>query len=536
MSISTKNKNGIYIGDWYKYKPFKISSPTDVYYLNLSNQIYKKLTSEVVLCSEFSIETIKILSIVAACYLEDVVSEFGIFNSFREKHKELYGKNFPFYSEQDYVEEEVNFSDIQFLVWNVITNQEWTENGEEILVSPERIRFNHCSRIIYTFIEEEYEFAPENENFYKINDFCKEDTGIIRGFCWEMAKTNYLYGLGFNRGYEALLQKLKKYENNENFSVLSYLQTVEFGMKSRSNLLAMDIFEITARILGKKSPFYEAIIAIHPEKYYFTSFKFLKIENGFVSLEHISTRKRIDLIEKSFSETNKLTIDTCLKIGIVKTSKGWSFCGISTISQLDAKEVEEICSMEKMTVFSFDEEDEAKNAALLQEQSDFFKETNNQPFVVVPKEKAGDFYSNYHEEYYKKYGAFDTADSKAVAQAKSVLSEMKTFTVDAESDACFYFNPKSGFEIYNDLGECLPIKNNPYFKEVSKQDIMDMILNDFYSTEFYNEVVDLYFEKEVFTEAIGCNFTRNEFDFLKRFYSHESYKTKSRLKILDNEN
>lgn len=534
MSISTKNQNAIYLNDWSNYKPFQISSPTDTYYLKVSNQILKKLLSEKLVCAPFSKETMKILSIVATCYLEDVVSNFNIFNSFREKHKELYGKNFPFYFEEDYIESEVNFSDVQFLVWYVLTIQEWKEQGEEILVSHESNRLILCSKMIYKIIEEEFEFVPENENFYKINEHFNEDTGIIRGFCWEIAKTNYLYGIGFNRNYAVLQQNLKAFKNHESYAILAYQQEVEFGMKSRSNLLAMDIFEITGRILGKTTPFYEAITAIDPDKYYFTSFKFLKIENGFISLEHISTKKRIKLIEKSFPQTEILTISNCMNIGVVKTIDGWSFCGISSVTTLDSKQIEKICDDEKMTVFDFDEDDKTKNLSQLQEQSTFFKKLHKQSFVIVPKNEVGNFYYNYHNEYYKKFAPIDLLDAIKKEKCNNVLNEMKAFEVDAENDACFYFNPKAGFEIYNDLGECLPINNNPYFKEVKTQDVDDLILNDFYSTEFFNEVVDLYFEKGVYAQNVEFTFTRNEFDFLKRFYSNESYKTKSRLKILDN--
>lgn len=535
MSLTTKSKNGIYMADWEKYRPFQISSPTDIYYLKLSNQIFKKLLSETLACGNLSLETKKVLSIVVACYLEDVVSNFGIFNSFREKHKELYQKNLPFFEEEDYLEDEVNLSDIRFLVWYVISIREWTEKEEEKLIPHDHIRLTICSNVIYSIIEEEFEFAPENENFYKTTAFCKEDTGIIRGFCWEMAKSNYLYGLDFNRKFDILLKDLKKYKNHESYSIVSYLKEVEFGMKTRSSLLAMDIFEITARILGKKSPFYASISGVIPEKYYCTSFQFLKIENGFIHLEHISTKKRINLLEKSFPETDKLTSGNYVMMGIVKTTKGWSFCGISSINEWDSRRAEKTCNDEKMTVFIFDEEDKTKNASVLEEQSDFFKEMNQQSFVVVPKDEVGNFNSDYYRAYYKKFSQIDLSDPKAIERMNYIIKEMKNFENGAENDVCIFNNPKAGFEFFNDLGECLPVKNNPYFKEVSERDIIDLILNEFYSTEFFNEVIDLYFEKEVFSTVENCTFTRNEFDFLKRFYSHETYKTKSRLKVFSNE-
>lgn len=57
------------------------------------------------------------LSILAILYTEDVISDCGIWKSFRSLCDEKYGK-FPFYgTEADYDEEGVNLSDIKFLVW-----------------------------------------------------------------------------------------------------------------------------------------------------------------------------------------------------------------------------------------------------------------------------------------------------------------------------------------------------------------------------------------------------------------------------------
>lgn len=51
-------------------------------------------------------------------YLEDVISEAGIWRSFVEKMHELYGKYLPIYNlDDDYLLDEPNQQDVAFIIW-----------------------------------------------------------------------------------------------------------------------------------------------------------------------------------------------------------------------------------------------------------------------------------------------------------------------------------------------------------------------------------------------------------------------------------
>ncbi|UTY23915.1 hypothetical protein [Treponema denticola] len=63
---------------------------------------------------------------------------------------------------------------------------------------------------------------------------------------------------------------------------------------------------------------------------------------------------------------------------------------------------------------------------------------------------------------------------------------------------------------------------------------MHLICSNRYSTEFYNEIIDLFFVKKALKKIKDYNeFSRKEFDFFKRFYSSDKYKTKPTLALVN---
>ncbi|MBL7111164.1 MAG: DUF3843 family protein [Bacteroidales bacterium] len=67
-----------------------------------------------------------------ACYLEDIVSETGIWQAFTRQHRGLYGKDLPFYHTVDYYHDEINLEDIYFLLWHFFS----TVLYDEMIISP----------------------------------------------------------------------------------------------------------------------------------------------------------------------------------------------------------------------------------------------------------------------------------------------------------------------------------------------------------------------------------------------------------------
>ncbi|NCP84984.1 MAG: DUF3843 family protein [Bacteroidetes bacterium] len=152
--------NRIFINYWLKYKPYQKQQSSDFFYLNLANRIKKTflthpLASDLIL--KYSDDSLNDLSCMIASYLEDLVSNTNIWNTFIRLNKEFYGKPLPFYDCNDYVEEEINLDDINFLVWYFRSCYD-----ENIVKFTNNSILSSSINSIYELLEEAWEIAPEN--------------------------------------------------------------------------------------------------------------------------------------------------------------------------------------------------------------------------------------------------------------------------------------------------------------------------------------------------------------------------------------
>ncbi len=112
-------KNRIYIQQWLDFKPYQSQTFTDGYYLKLSNDVKKAITTNtqsLVLQKYLQPQEMEMLACFLTSYFEDLISETRLWNSFIKKHKELYNKQLPFYFLDEYYEDEINLQDVSFLI------------------------------------------------------------------------------------------------------------------------------------------------------------------------------------------------------------------------------------------------------------------------------------------------------------------------------------------------------------------------------------------------------------------------------------
>ena len=160
----------IYIKDWLELKPYGKQTATDSYYLKLCNDVknvIKTNKQSFVLQRYLDNEDINLLSCFLTSYFEDLISETNIWNSFVRTHQRLYRKQLPFYTLDEYYEEETNPQDISFLIWYFLNTVQ-----EEIFISPFNDFILETAEKIIDVFDKEWEFAPENEylkKFYQID-------------------------------------------------------------------------------------------------------------------------------------------------------------------------------------------------------------------------------------------------------------------------------------------------------------------------------------------------------------------------------
>lgn len=167
--------------DWLKVHPYKQISFADRFYLKITNQLFDVLRHIMGGC-QLEEKTMSLCSIVVTAYFEDVVSEIGIWKSFTQKHKELYGKYLPFYDldEDEYQTEDINMEDIRFLLWYTIQKT----NDKATIINPDNELLLLLADEFYDILDEITEDIPVNNYMSEImyNDHLYEDFFQFRNF------------------------------------------------------------------------------------------------------------------------------------------------------------------------------------------------------------------------------------------------------------------------------------------------------------------------------------------------------------------
>lgn len=154
--------------DKINFREFSITQPdypniheSDVFYVELANGLMESLGED-----EFSKKIpsalLKRISLTLTDYLQDIVSDSGLWRSFIIANRSLYGRTLPFYDiSENYIDFELNKEDVYFLVWYVVSNL-WEEM--RFIHPKDKILLQFAHRC-FLFLESKYEEAPVPEHF-----------------------------------------------------------------------------------------------------------------------------------------------------------------------------------------------------------------------------------------------------------------------------------------------------------------------------------------------------------------------------------
>ncbi len=103
---------------FYSRQPgFPKEYPSDAFYYQLCN-ILKSDVERLSLLKSYPENVIDQSILCAVGYYQDIIADAGLWRSFVDAMRKLYGRDLPFYdSSQSYVEYELNRSDVRFVVW-----------------------------------------------------------------------------------------------------------------------------------------------------------------------------------------------------------------------------------------------------------------------------------------------------------------------------------------------------------------------------------------------------------------------------------
>lgn len=531
MTPSSFMNKRIYIQDWLELKPYAKPTAVDDYYLKLSNDVQKVITTDkkaFALQMFLDKEQINLLSCFLTSYFEDLISGTNIWNSFVRMHHRLYGKQLPFYDLDEYYEEEINAQDISFLICYFINSVQ-----EEKFYSPFSTFFTEAAEKIYKLFDKEWEYAPENEylkTFYQIDPQEKEYY-VARKLIDRVLFDTYLFYPDTSLRLQEQISEI--FENKENDDdVMMYIHNSRDGMMFRAHtrLLALKGQVWVAEILGSNHPLHQDFLDISNKILGLFLYKGQDENNIFI--EHIASGKKFNLTKRSFERSHVLTeVDTILFLGIVRWQGEWWFSGTFFKQPFNPDTIlKEKSSMESRAVVNFLDYQNPEIDEILRKQILAFKNYNNDSLIAfLPSEKIEEFYKGYMEFYNETLNLSEKEVRKVKQRLKNdgfiVKEKQKDFSKLSETGLVF-FNPKSGVEIAFCINSAFPLPSNPYFKEEdSEDDVMYLLMHESFSKELVLYCIEHCKSRlSFFADGVGKRYLE-DFDFLLRFWKKGSYHT-----------
>jgi len=521
----------IYIKEWLKLKPYKNHSATDLYYLQLSNTVKKAIhkSNSLMLYKYLNEKDINLLACFLTSYFEDIISETNIWNAFVNKHQELYGKKLPFFNTDNYYENEVNTQDVVFLIWYFLNTIQ-----QDLFINPYNESIQQLGYDIALVLEEEYEYAPENELLKSFYDLpVTDDYYTVRAFLNRIFTQTYLFFT--DTMFNLLEEEVDIIEKNEEDKtlIINYLKENldEFTFKSTTRLLSLHSKEWTTLILGKEHKLSEQILNLSSRIRGLFLYKGQNHES--IYLEHIATSKKFDLKKESFDAHIYLKeIDTIVYLGMVKWGDEWWFSGISFQRPFDADIIlDEKSSLESrinVDILDFKNNEQKLKEITEQQKKAFIEYTGGSQIHFLNPTEIDSFLEGYYKYYNMSLNLNNKEHKKAVERAKKeglLLEKNQGINIkNDENSALIFFNPISGIEIAFGVNSAFPANDNPFYNEVeSKQAFLELLISKEYSKELVLYCTENYKQKLSFFKKTTEKLYEKDFDFLLRFFKGANY-------------
>lgn len=541
--MSTKSTDRINLKQWLELKPYSQQTSTDKYYVELANKVKNVLTKKqpsAFLNEYLNEDEIDILCCFLVSYLEDIVTGSNIWNTFTKKHFSLYKKYLPFFPLENYILNNVNMQDVNFLIWYFLNTIQ-----QNFFISPINEEIMDMAFEVKNILSDEYKYAPENpilKSYYQLN---RDETNYfsVRGLIELILFNTYLFYpdtyIRFKKENEKEQKNKQKSVDKDREAMLFYEIKDNFINTSNTSLLAMTGKEWAAELLGENHPLYKDIINISPKVKGFFLYKGQDKNNIFI--EHIASGRKFEMTKKSYEHYNDLKkVDTILLIGIVKWRGEWWFSGTSSKMDYNKKLIEDIkhTLAFKQTVNFLDFE-EFEGNKLIKDQMMAFLNVNNGSFIAFMKRsQVNEFIEKvtncYNEELNISEDEKERFEKNAKQKKDLKLEKEEEISADELDDPCIvFFNPHSGIEIAVGINSAFPMKNNPFFQpEESETDFWQLLLSNVYSAELVQFCLDTCKNNLPFLRKKVWKTYLKDIDFLLRFLKVDSYHSKPEITFL----
>ena len=516
-------KNKIYIKQWLELKPYLKQVKTDFYYLGLCNKVKDALVFVDNKSGDLGLydEEIDTISCMLVSYFEDIISQTNIWATFVKLHDKMYGKKLPFYDVPEYFDDEINETDVKFLLWysiHILTDEIEDDPFNEFVIAA-------ASKVMKIF-DEVYEYAPENEDLKKeyFIDDSETDFYVFREFAGRIVFNSYLFFPDTANELNSLIEDLLEegFESENHAMTLMNSTRDTYLLTLHTKLLSLKANEWAAHLLDEDHPMFKNLMDMGDK---FTGYFINKSEDDEnIVLEHIAsgrefkvTKKSIDHLEM-FKEKGIVVL-----IGLAKWMGEWWFSGMfGAFNVAESLKIikEEKNNMSSSKTLPWTEEQKRKAKDFTQKQEEaFLKFNKGSRLVFMPKYELNDYIYFFTKYFNKLQGGKDESPKSKINIGKD----------DVEETVVMFFNPKSGIEIAF-MPNAFPSKENKTFDEYeSDEDTYALMYSSDISTELSNYCIDNYKDKlEFFKTDFGKLFLENS-DFLLRFWKGSNYHTNFEL-------
>lgn len=510
-------KAKIYIQDWKAFKPYNEHSASDLFYLKVANEVCDELIFY--FGSIFNDEVDPhLFSCFITSYFEDVISKTRIFDTFRNKHQEMYGKKLPFFDCSDeYFDDEINPEDIAFLTWYFVN----TCSIDRVIHPNLELLLSFANDVIEIF-DRHYEFAPENNNLqecYKIEltDDLVDQYFNTRKLVEKLFLESYLFIPDIRQRCSEMLDEIKEVEDKEFLSQIVYAATTEFLLNQKSRLLHLRGNEMVAEYLGKEHSLFGSINEI--SEMLQGNFEVIDILDKHIVLKHLASEHTINLLKESYNN-DSLKIGEGIFIGVCRFMNEWIHVGISYSFEIsDSIIAEEKKDFNKSILFN----KIFKNEKIIKENlknqlNAFYRITGGKDYVFLKNNEISQFMeefilSNSKPDYSRKF------ISKIDKNEETVLT--------------LFFNPKSGIEILENIQGAFFEGDNEFLtKENSETDFPYLLFTDNTSKEIVQFCLEKFKNKIPFFNLRSRNIYLSNLDFTLRFFKPKNYNTEPSLKFI----
>ncbi|MEN0005029.1 MAG: DUF3843 family protein [Bacteroidota bacterium] len=188
----TTRKKEVSIQDWLGFKPYKKYDNYDVAYLKLAREIQTVLEPIKDFFYVIDVEEdeqILLIACIVTSYVEDFISEIGLWKALVQQNQERLGVPIPFFDTDDYDTEYLNPADFSFLIWHTCSIY------AELPLSPSYPFFAYLGHELYELCEPKIDDLPATDYYDKyLQVSINEAFPTVHNKLIWMQKKSYLIG------------------------------------------------------------------------------------------------------------------------------------------------------------------------------------------------------------------------------------------------------------------------------------------------------------------------------------------------------